>query len=115
MSIQQALIKVRAAPMVVSASPNPAEGVGLAGSGVPGAADTTISVSGGVGGFTYSGSFISGGTGLSLLNPNTANPGWQTLDDAVQTRTGTWRTVVTDSGDGYATASVDVPVSIVVE
>lgn len=99
----------------VEAWPNPVYGNSFNGSGVPASGLTSIDVTGGVGPFTYSLSGLSGGTGITLTNPNTNTPGFQTSSDAVQYRTGTYRMTVTDTGNGGATVFVDISVELSVE
>lgn len=114
MSTIQALIgQVGADPMVVVASPNPLSVSTSAPTVASGASAVTV-FSGGVGPFTYSGAWLSGGVGITVAFAITANPSFSTGNGLIQTRTGVWRHTVTDTGDGGATATVDISVTLTV-
>jgi len=101
----------RRAVFAITASPNPADGSSIEGSGVPAVASSTISMVNGVGPYTHSGAFVSGGVGITTTNATTTTPTWSTADDTVQLRTGTYRHTTIDTANG-ASASVDIPVTL---
>ncbi len=96
-------------PLQASASPNPLN-LSLIGTGTL-TGNTVITASGGDGSYSYSTSWLSGGTGITLTNTASFQPGvtstW-TVDGPL-TRTGTARTVVSD---GTQTVNVDWSVTL---
>jgi hypothetical protein len=95
-----------------SVSPNPATGSRFNTGTISNT--LTIGSTGHVGPLTYSTTWLAGGTGLSISNGTTSAP---TISGNVASshtgdieRTGTARVVVTDTGAGSATRTIDVPV-----
>jgi hypothetical protein len=77
-------------------------------------ASSTATVSGGVGPFTYSWAWLSGGSGIDILNGTTSavTVRFTTAQNAVVTYTGTIRLTVTDTGNGNATCTADGSVEL---
>jgi len=100
----------RAAALSATASPTSLSATGASTSIETGA--STVTASGGVGGYTYAWSFISGGADMVILNGATRSASFESTSAlaAGDTATGTAQCLVTDSlGD---TTTVDVDVSI---
>ncbi|MFN9029642.1 MAG: PKD domain-containing protein [Betaproteobacteria bacterium] len=67
----------------------------------------TISVSGGVGPFTYSWSYVSGDP-ATVNSPSSASTSFTRVGTVPSSAGGTYRCTVTDTGNGGATATIDV-------
>jgi len=90
-------------PAVVTISPDPSDGLTLV--PTPASTNGTAGIVGGVGPFTYLWTITAGGAGCSLTNTTTAICTATTNTGLPQTRTGTWKVDVTDTGNGSLVSS----------
>lgn len=79
------------------------------------AGSSHATVTGGVGPFTYSWSWVSGGTGINLSGTTSSTVSAQTANGSPQVRFGKLRCTVTDTGNGSKTAYVDINVTLTVD
>lgn len=73
----------------------------------------SVNVTNGVGPFTYSATWLTGGASITIVGATTNAPFLQIQNTApAGTYTGTMRVAVTDTGNGSYTTHTDVPVEI---
>jgi len=104
--IQMALMGFRRAPLSVYAPDASGGGSGFGPCGVA-TADTSVSATGGVPGYTYSWTHISGDT-PSINDASTANPIWTGIACEGYPSVSTWQVTVTDSVGSTAATTITV-------
>ena len=72
-------------------------------------ATITVTATGGTGSYTYSTVWLSGGSGISIINASASNPGVRSTGSPYLSRTGTLRTTVSD---GVSSTTLDTPVNL---